>query len=464
VQNLRRGIKPDFAKEDEFMILPSGGGGGEKKVFQIDGLTWYLFIIFAVVVLAAVYLDKLPKGMIGAFPLMIVIGAVFGLIGDKTPFIKTFLGGGAIVIIFGSAALNTFKILPEPSLEIMNDFEVTEGFLDFYIASLITGAIMGMNRKLLIRTAARYLSAILGGVLVAIIFGGIVGAISGYGAQRTILYITLPVMGGGIGAGAVPLSRIFGESMGRDPGEMLNMMIPAVALGNALSIMAGGLLSRLGKAKPNLTGGCGTNARLMRDNGTDANHDLEVTSEYKKARDTINLTQMGVGLLIATTFLAFGAIINKFVPAIHSYAWMIISVSVVKVLGLLPQKFEICCYQWFQFVMKDLTGVLLVGIGISYTNLTQIAQSFSPEYLLLVFVTVLGGVIGAWFVGKLMGFYPIDSAITAGLCMSDMGGAGDVAVLSAADRMELMPFAQISSRIGGAFILILSSILLHVLR
>jgi Na+/citrate or Na+/malate symporter len=173
---------------------------------------------------------------------------------------------------------------------------------------------------------------------------------------------------------------------------------------------------------------------------------------------------MGVGLLIATTFLVFGSIINKFVPAIHSYAWMIISVAVVKVLGLLPQKFEICCYQWFQFVMKDLTGVLLVGIGISYTNLTQIAQSFSPEYLLLVLVTVLGGILGAGIVGKLVGFYPIDSAITAGLCMSDMGGAGDVAVLSAADRMELMPFAQISSRIGGAFILILSSILLHVLR
>jgi Na+/citrate or Na+/malate symporter len=172
---------------------------------------------------------------------------------------------------------------------------------------------------------------------------------------------------------------------------------------------------------------------------------------------------MGAGLFIATTFFALGAIINKFIPSIHSYAWMIISVAVVKALGLLPQKFEICCYQWFQFVMNNLTGVLLVGIGISYTNLTQIAQAFSPQYILLVFVTVLGAILGAGFVGRLVGFFPIDSAITAGLCMSNMGGTGDVAVLSASDRMELMPFAQISSRIGGAFILILSSILLQAL-
>ena len=75
----------------------------------------------------------------------------------------------------------------------------------------------------------------------------------------------------------------------------------------------------------------------------------------------------------------------------------------------------------------------------------------------------MGAVIGAGLIGKLVGFYPVEAAITAGLCMANMGGTGDVAVLSAADRMELMPFAQISSRLGGAIILILGSLMLSIM-
>ena len=45
--------------------------------------------------------------------------------------------------------------------------------------------------------------------------------------------------------------------------------------------------------------------------------------------------------------------------------------------------------------------------------------------------------------------YPIDVAIV-NACHSGQGGTGDVAILTAANRMQLMPFAQIATRIGGA--------------
>jgi Na+/citrate or Na+/malate symporter len=53
------------------------------------------------------------------------------------------------------------------------------------------------------------------------------------------------------------------------------------------------------------------------------------------------------------------------------------------------------------------------------------------------------------FVGRLLGMYPIEAAII-NACHSGQGGTGDVAILTAANRMQLMPFAQIATRIGGA--------------
>jgi len=57
-----------------------------------------------------------------------------------------------------------------------------------------------------------------------------------------------------------------------------------------------------------------------------------------------------------------------------------------------------------------------------------------------------------------MNMYPIETAII-NACHSGQGGTGDVAILTAANRMQLMPFAQIATRIGGAIMVTLTLIL-----
>lgn len=418
--------------------------------YRIMGISIGVFAIIGAIVLLATYMEVLPKGMIGAYPLMMVLGAILDEIGNRLPIVRSYLGGGPIVIIFGSAALVTFNLIPESATTIMTNFMKGEAFLDFYIAALITGSILGMDRKLLIRASARYLPVIIGGVAVSFGLTAVVGILMGYGAKEAVLYIALPIMGGGMGAGAVPLSQIFGESLATDPATILSKMVPAVALGNALAIIFAGLLDRVSKGKPKLSG----EGKLM------VGQEEPDTEEEDKI--AIDYGFLGIGLLLSTTFFAFGSILAKFIP-IHSYALMIISVALVKAVGIMPKKYELGATQWFRFIMNNLTPTLLIGIGVAYTNLREVADAFSVTYLVLVTMTVLGSIIGSALVGKILGFYPVEASITGGLCMANMGGTGDVAVLSASNRMLLMPFAQISSRLGGAFMLIVATALLKIL-
>lgn len=450
-----------------------------KTVYKLFSLPWYYFAVFAAVILLATYIGVLPAGMAGCFAFMIVLGTILYEIGEHTPIIRSYLGGGAIVVLFGVAILNYFHLLPGTRVvdgqtiynmgikmdlvgNIQKFFKPTGAFLDFYIAALITGSILGMNRKLLVKAAIRYFPAIFGGLIVSFVLTVLVGIIMGFGAVKSLLLIALPIMGGGMGAGAVPLSKIFEGAGTMTASEAISIMTPAVAIGNAISIVLAGILSKV--LKGNLNG----HGQLMQSGVSDPS-ELEISPEMQAKRNDITPEKMGVGLLVSCSFFAFGYIISKLwlliVPSIniHAYAWMIITVAICKITNIIPENIEISCYQWFQFIMKNLTTTLLFGIGLCYLSLDTVIASFSIKYLVLCFTACSGAFIGAALIGKLVGFYPLEAGITAGFCMANMGGTGDVAVLSAADRMELMPFAQISSRLGGSIILVLGSLLLSVM-
>lgn len=425
------------------------------KDFKIMGLPITIYGGLFAVLLLAIFMGVLPTGMIGAFAFMMIIGSLLDLIGNNTPIVKTFFGGGPIVVIFGSAAMVYFNILPKEITENVVTFMKGGGFLDFYIAALITGSILGMSKKLLIKAAVRYFPTIIGGVAVALGLVALGGMIMGQSVAESMAYIGIPIMGGGMGAGAVPLAAVFAKGLNVDADTILSRLVPAVALGNALAIVFGGLLNRLGEKFPSLTG----NGKLM-ELGED---DLKIVDKKK----SFTFQDFGFGIVIATSFFTFGNIVAEVLIRtvgldIHPYAWMIISVAIAKAINLLPEALEEACANWYQFVATNWTSALLMGIGIAYTNLGDVIAAFSPTFLLLVFLVILGAVIGSGFVGKLVGFYPIEAAITAGLCMANMGGTGDVAVLTAAKRMELMPFAQISSRLGGAFIILIASLLVPI--
>nr|WP_279007182.1 2-hydroxycarboxylate transporter family protein [Aeromonas jandaei] len=426
----------------------------EKAAFmgghQIAGMPLFIFLGLATCVLFSGWNGSLPLGMVGALALMFVLGTLLTELGERIMPIREYLGGGTILAIFGGAALFEYQLLPVQAGQVITNFMKEGGFLNFFIASLVTGSVFGMSGALLKNAAMRYLPVILGGVALALLSVGLVGSLMGYGFKNAVLLIGLPIMGGGMGAGAVPLVEILSGPMQMSSADLLSRMVPAVVIANTLAILVGSLLARLGRRYPSLTG----NGKLMVKENSQS-----IADEQAEAP---TLQSLGMGLFISSSMFVLGSLLGNFIP-MHPFALMILAVAFIKVSGLLPRRYEQAAAAWYQFVVSNLTPSLLVGIGVAYTSIPELISAFSISYFVLVMVTVIGGALGAALVGKLIGFYPIEAAITGGLCMANMGGTGDVAVLSAAQRMKLMPFAQISSRLGGAVMLILATALISLL-
>lgn len=104
---------------------------------------------------------------------------------------------------------------------------------------------------------------------------------------------------------------------------------------------------------------------------------------------------------------------------------------------------------------------ILAAFGLS-ADFNVIAQLFDPASIFVIFSIVLGAALGAGLIANFVRCYPVEGALAGGLCMANAGGAGDLQVLSAARRLSLYPYAQISSRIGGALMLVLASYLFEL--
>ncbi len=423
-----------------------------KKLSEVRvmGMSLPVFGIVAALTLYCTYTGIMPANMVGALTIMIVLGSLFNLIGNKLPIVRSYLGGGAVFCIFASSAMATFGLLPVEIVDNCKSFMNDVGFLDFYIAALITGSILGMNRDLLKKAAVRFLPVSFASMAVAILAAGLMGIVTGRGFGETILYIAMPMMSGGMGAGVIPLSGIYASATGADSAAIISKMIPASAVGNVLAIISAALIAKVGQSFPKLDG----NGKLM-------NMPEDVKEQKKTAGP--DYISMGSGLLMSFAFFLVGMIISKVFPSVHAYAFMIILVVICKIAGFIPEKYEESAVQWSQFVMKNFTSALLAGIGIALLDLKVLGASLSFVFVLICVVTIITVAVTSGFLGKLVGFYPVESSITAGLCTNSMGGTGNTAVLSASDRMELIPFAQMATRLGGAMILIVASFLVKIL-
>lgn len=423
-----------------------------KKLNEIKisgvSLPLYAFIVFVLAVTIA--MGKLPLNMLGLTLLLLVMGHVLYFIGEKLPIMNSYLGGGSVFTLLGATLLATFHIIPKDIIVATKGFLGDSfGFLDFYIAALICGAILGMNRKILVKASARFIPVSLVTMVIGAFSVGLVGMLLGQGFGHSILYVSFPQMVGGMGAGILPLSKIYASNLHGDQATIFSQLAPATTLGNILAIIGAVLISKVFvNSKSN---GHGVLIPVNKD-------------ELKKEKLNLNPTDIGVGMMFAFTIFLLGVICNAFVPKIHSYAFMIIIVFILKALDVVPKTLENCVVMFNQVIMSNLTHAVLAGIGLSLIDLATLAKAMNVQFIILSLTSVVAMGLAAAIIGEFVGLFPVETAIGAGMINNSMGGTGNIAVLSASDRMEMIAFAQMANRLSGAIILILGGLLASMLN
>ncbi len=417
---------------------------------QVGPLPLPVYLLLAAVLYGASMAGRLPEDMIGGFAAIMVLGWLFGDIGLRTPLLKD-IGGPAIVSMFIPSILIFYHLLNADLLKAITAVMRTSNFLYLYISCLVCGSILGMRRQVLIQGFLRMAVPLAAGTLAATAAGLAMGALLGYGVKQTFFFIVMPIMGGGIGEGILPYSLVLSDVLSLPQAGIIARLAPAAMLGNVAAIVACGLLKKLAAARPDLDG-----QGLLVRGGDDQNLVAEMNAE--KPAD---FALMGGGLLLACGFFIFGSLVSPLI-GVPGAIIMIFTAATVKIAKLMPERMELGAYQMYRFIAGSLTWPLLVGLGVLYLPWQDVVAAVTPAYVAICAATVLAMVASGFFVGKALGMYPIEAAIVTA-CHSGLGGTGDVAILSAANRMGLMPFAQVSTRLGGAIMIVLATFLLKVI-
>ena len=434
------------------------------------GISLPMFLCALIVVAIIVYvpfgLDKegnpgsfLRPNFLIMFSALAVFGLLFGEIGDRIPFWNDYIGGGTILVFFMAAVFGTYNLVPENFMKAVNIFYGKQpvNFLEMFIPALIVGSVLTVDRKTLIKSISGYIPLIIIGVIGASIGGIAVGLIFGKNPIDVMMNYVLPIMGGGTGAGAIPMSEIWSSKTGRPASEWFAFAISILSIANIIAILSGALLKKLGEVKQNLTG----NGELIIDNSKEAIKDKEVDLKPELVDTVAAFILTGVLFMVAHILGELWAAFAKSHHIdfeLHRLVFLILLTMFLNIANLVPDKIKAGAKRMQTLFSKHTIWILMAAVGFT-TDVQEIINAVTISNLLIALAIVLGAVGFIMLIARKMKFYPIEAAITAGLCMANRGGAGDVAVLGAADRMDLMSFAQISSRIGGAMMLVLGSVL-----
>jgi len=413
-----------------------------------------LYILLFGLVAGFLMTGKVPSDILMAIVLLALGGFTCAEIGKRLPIVRN-IGAAAIFATFIPSALAYYHLLPAPVVASVTEFTKFSNFLYLFIASIIVGSILGMDRRVLIAGFVKIFIPLGLGSIVAAIVGTAVGTALGLGASHTFFFLVAPIMAGGVGEGAIPLSIGYSAILHQPQGELFAQVLPPVMLGSLTAILLSGGLNFVGKRMPHLTG----EGRLQPAEHGDVEH-LTVNAENAQSKSSYipSIQTVGAAAITAIALYLIGVLGQRLFDFPAPVTMLFIAI-VLKLGRVFSPDLEAGAHRVYRFFATAVTYPLLFAIGIAMTPWDKLMAAFTVPNLITIVATVASLMATGFVVGRFLKMYPIEAAIV-NACHSGQGGTGDVAILTAANRMQLMPFAQIATRIGGAITVTLTLIAL----
>lgn len=413
-----------------------------------------IYIVLLALIAGFVATGKVPSDLLMSIVLLSVGGFTCAELGKRLPILRN-VGAAAILATFIPSALAYYHLLPATILTSVTDFTKASNFLYLFIACIIVGSILGMDRNVLIAGFMKVFVPLAAGTVMAAIVGTIVGTLLGLGAWHTFFLVVVPIMAGGVGEGAIPLSIGYSAILHLPQGEMFAQVLPPVMLGSLTAILLAGTLNYVGKRYPSLTG----EGRLQPSERGDVEHaGRNPESPEAKGVVVLDVQTVAAAVITAVTLYLIGVLGQRLFEFPAPVTMLFLAV-VLKLGRLVSPGLEAGAHRVYKFFQVAVTYPLLFAIGVALTPWDKLMSAFHPANIVTIVATVVTMMATGFVVGRWLKMYPIETAIV-NACHSGQGGTGDVAILTAANRMQLMPFAQIATRIGGAIVVTVTLIAL----
>lgn len=406
-----------------------------------------VYLLLLALIIGFVATGKVPGEISVAIAVLSVGGFTCAELGKRLPLVRN-IGAAAIFATFIPSYLAFSHLLPGILVKSIVDFTKSSNVLYLFIASIIVGSILSMDRQVLIKGFIKIFVPLAIGSVVAGAVGTAVGTALGLGAYHTFFFVVVPIMAGGVGEGAIPLSIGYSGILHQTQGDIFAQVLPSVMLGSLTAIILSGMLNYVGKKYPHLTG----EGQLQVNQ-----HDC-LDADREEITGHIDVSHIAAAGLTAISLYMVGLMCQRLFDFPAPIAMLFIAVIIKLTRAVSPQLQE-GSFVVYKFFSTAVTYPLLFAIGVSMTPWDKLVAAFNLANLITIISTVVTLMATGFVVGRRMNMYPIEAAIV-NACHSGQGGTGDVAILTAANRMQLMPFAQIATRIGGAITVTLSLVFL----